>query len=340
MSGIRAALIAALADGAVHSGTDLAQRLACSRTAIWKHLNELKAVGLQIDARPGIGYQLAQRLELLDRDVILRGLSMQSSAALGCLELHDVIESTSERLRGLPSPSPGRFDAVLAEYQLGGRGRRGRQWLSPFGSGLCLSVNRCFENTPDALSALSLAVGVGVCRVLRDDMTTQIGLKWPNDIVAGNSKLGGLLIDVQGEADGPIAVIVGIGLNFDVSGSMTEQVASTGGLPPIGLRELVREVDPSGPDVSRNDLAARLINAMYTVLTEFEQHGFAPFVDEWRRYDWLANRSVVAQIGQRSISGTARGIAKDGALLIDANGELQRLVSGEVSLRPGCEGKL
>lgn len=340
MSGIRAALIAALADGAVHSGTDLAQRLACSRTAIWKHLNELKAVGLQIDARPGIGYQLAQRLELLDRDVILRGLSMQSSAALGCLELHDVIESTSERLRELPSPSPGRFDAVLAEYQLGGRGRRGRQWLSPFGSGLCLSVNRCFENTPDALSALSLAVGVGVCRVLRDDMTTQIGLKWPNDIVAGNSKLGGLLIDVQGEADGPIAVIVGIGLNFDVSGSMTEQVASTGGLPPIGLRELVREVDPSGPDVSRNDLAARLINAMYTVLTEFEQHGFAPFVDEWCRYDWLANRSVVAQIGQRSITGTARGIAKDGALLIDVNGELQRLVSGEVSLRPGCEGKL
>jgi BirA family biotin operon repressor/biotin-[acetyl-CoA-carboxylase] ligase len=79
---------------------------------------------------------------------------------------------------------------------------------------------------------------------------------------------------------------------------------------------------------------------MYTVLTEFEQNGFAPFVDEWCSYDWLANRSVVAKNGQRSISGTARGIATDGALLIETNGDLQRLVSGEVSLRPGCEGKI
>lgn len=335
MTGIRSALIAALADGAVHSGEDLAQRLACSRTAIWKHLNELKSVGLQIDAQRGTGYRLRQPLELLDEAAIRRGLDVRASAALGHLELHDNIESTSERLRGLPPVAAGRFDAVLAEYQTGGRGRRGRQWLSPFGSGVCLSVNRRFEMGPAALSALSLAAGVGVCRALRAETTQPVGLKWPNDIVAGDGKLGGLLVDVQGEADGPIAVIVGIGLNIDVSATLIEQVSRAGGLPPVGLRGLAND---SGP--SRNRLAARLINEMHAVLTEFERSGFATFADEWRRYDSLADRPVTAQIGRRSLSGTARGIANDGALLIDSDGELQRLVTGEISLRPDRTGKI
>ncbi len=335
MAGIRSALISALADGAIHSGADLALSMACSRTAIWKHLNELKSVGLQIEAQRGTGYRLLQPLELLDESVIRQRLDARASAALGSLELHDNIESTSERLRGLPPPATGRFDAVLAEYQTGGRGRRGRQWLSPFGSGLCLSVNRWFETVPAALPALSLAVGVGVCRVLRDEVSELVSLKWPNDIVAGDGKLGGLLVDVQGEADGPIAVIIGIGLNFDVSDAMIRQVANAGGLPPAGLRSLVQ-----GSGLSRNRLAARLINEMHTVLTGFETQGFDMFADEWRRYDWLADRPVTARIGRHSLSGMARGIDSDGALLIDSKGELRRCVSGEISLRPGHTGKI
>ncbi len=331
---IRSALIAALADGAVHSGADLAQRLACSRTAIWKHLNELKSAGLQIDARPGIGYCLRQPLELLDETAIRRGLDAPASAALGRLEIHDSLESTSERLRSLPPPAADRFDAVFAEYQTGGRGRRGRQWLSPFGGGLCLSVNRWFETAPAVLSALTLAVGVGVCRALRNEFSEAVNLKWPNDIVADEGKLGGLLVDMQGEAGGPISLVVGIGLNFEVSDTMAEQIMSTGGLPPVGLRELAGASEPS-----RNRLAARLINAMHAVLTEFERDGFDAFVDEWHRYDWLADRPVTAQAGRHSLSGLARGIANDGALLIDSNGEMQRVVAGEVSLRPDREGK-
>ncbi len=333
--GIRSALIAALADGAVHSGADLAQHLACSRTAIWKHLNELRSAGLQIDAQRGTGYRLRQPLELLDKTVIRRGLDARASAAIDRLEIHDSIESTSERLRDMPPPAADRFDAVLAEYQSGGRGRRGRQWLSPFGRGLCLSVNWWFEIVPAALSALSLAVGVGVCRALRDEVMQPVGLKWPNDIVAGDGKLGGLLVDVQGEAVGPIAVVVGIGLNIDVSAELARQVSLAGGLPPVGLRELAPDAE-----LSRNRLATRLINEMHAVLTGFGRSGFDAFADEWRRYDWLADRPVIAQIGRQALSGTARGIANDGALLIDSNGKLQRLVSGEVSLRPDHAGKI
>ncbi len=333
MIGIRSALITALADGAVHSGADLAKRLACSRTAVWKHLKELRSVGLQIDAQRGIGYRLRQPVELLDETVIRRDLDARAGMALASLELHDNIESTSERLRGLPPATADRFDAVLAEYQTGGRGRRGRQWLSPFGSGLCLSINHRFEIVPAALSALSLAIGVGVCRALGDDVAEFVALKWPNDIVAGNGKLGGLLVDVEGEADGPISIVVGIGLNFDVSDAMIQQVSRTGGLTPVGLRGLVPDLN-----VSRNQLAARLINETHAVLTEFEQSGFDVFIDEWRRLDWLAGRPVTAQIGRRLLSGTARGIADDGKLVIDTNGKLQHLVSGEISLRPDPAG--
>lgn len=335
MNEIRATLIDTLADGAVHSGADLAKRLGCSRTAVWKHLNELKSVGLLIEAQRGIGYRLRQPLELLDEDAIRRGLDAHASAALGRLEIHDQIESTSERLRGLSPPATGGFDAVLAEFQTGGRGRRGRHWWSPFGSGICLSVSRWFENGSAALSALSLAVGVGVCRTLRAQVSERVGLKWPNDIVAGDGKLGGLLVDMQGEADGPISIVVGIGLNFDVSAAMAQQVACAGGLPAVGLRELARDVD-----LSRNRLVAQLINTLHAVLTEFEHSGFDVFVDEWRRYDWLADRPVIARIGRHSLSGVARGIAHDGALLIDNEGELQRLVAGEVSLRPERAGNI
>lgn len=331
---IRSALVAALADGAMHSGTDLAQRLACSRTAVWKHLNELKSAGLEIDAQRGTGYQLRQPLELLDGAVIRRGLDARVNAATGCVELHNMIESTNERLRALP-PAAARFNVVLAEYQTGGRGRRGRSWWSPFGSGLCLSVSYRFEQCSAATSALSLAIGVGVCRVLQHDVSSTVGLKWPNDIVAGGGKLGGLLIDVHGEVDGPLTVIVGIGLNFDVSAAMARQVADAGGLLPVGLRSIA-----PGVALSRNRIAIRLINAFYSVLTDFEHSGFDAFIDEWRRYDSLADQPVTARIGQRSLSGTARGIAVDGALLIEVDGELQRLLSGEVSLRADSTVKI
>jgi len=335
MIGIRSALIAALADGDVHSGTDLARRLACSRTAVWKHLNELKSFGLEIDAHRGTGYRLRRPLELLDEQSIRYGLRPRVSAAMDRLEIHNDIDSTSERLLGLPSPQADRFDVVLAEYQTGGRGRRGRQWLSPFGSGLCLSVNWWLERVPTALSALSLAVGVGVCRALNEDVREPVSLKWPNDIVAGDGKLGGLLVDVQGEADGPIAVVVGIGLNVDVSAETVSQVSSAGGLRPVGLRGLSSVAGPS-----RNLLAARIINEMHAVLAEFGQSGFGAFVNEWRRYDWLADRPVTVQTGRQALSGTARGITDDGAMLVEIDGRVERFVSGEISLRPDHTGKI
>lgn len=326
--GIREELVALLADGELHSGAAIAQLMHCSRTTVWKQLRQLQNLGLEIAAMPGRGYRLLRPIELLDRALMLQHMNAGAVTNLEALDVLGVIDSTSERLRAAAAPGPERLRVVLAEYQTGGRGRRGRRWLSPYGSGLCLSVSWCFSAVPPALSALSLAAGVAVQRALVVYRPVGLGLKWPNDIIAGGRKLGGLLVDVEGESQGPIKAVIGVGINIDVSDQLENELATDLGLQPAGLREFV----PSA-DVSRNVVAANIINQLYAALDEFARTGFESFVDEWKRFDSLRGESVSVQIGARTYEGIASGIADDGALLLRANGKTMNVVSGEVSVR-------
>jgi len=325
---MREKLVALLADGEVHSGAAIARTMNCSRTAVWKQLRQLQDLGLEIMAMPGRGYRLPRPIELLNRNLLLQHIGPAVAANLEALEIFGVIDSTSERLRSAPAPGLERWRAVLAEYQTGGRGRRGRRWLSPYGSGLCLSVSWCFAVAPPMLSALSLAAGVAVRRALAAFGPHDLGLKWPNDVMAGGRKLGGLLVDVEGESQGPIKVVIGVGINIDVADGLDNELAKTDGLPPAGLRELIA-VD----EVPRNTVAANVISELYAVLVEFSGTGFASFVDEWQRYDGLLGEAVSVRIGARTHEGIASGIAADGRLLLEANGETISVMSGEVSLR-------
>lgn len=326
--GIREELVALLADGELHSGAAIARLMHCSRTTVWKQLRQLQNLGLEIAAMPGRGYRLLRPIELLDRTLLLQHMNAEAVTNLEALDVFGVIDSTSERLRAAAAPGPERLRVVLAEYQTGGRGRRGRRWLSPYGSGLCLSVSWCFSAVPPALSALSLAAGVAVQRALVVYRPVGLGLKWPNDIIAGGRKLGGLLVDVEGESQGPIKAVIGVGINIDVSDQLDNELATEPGLRPAGLREFV----PSA-DVSRNVVAANIINQLYAALDEFARTGFESFVDEWKRFDSLRGESVSVQIGARTYEGIASGIADDGALLLRANGKTMNVVSGEVSVR-------
>lgn len=329
---LRMDLIELLADGEVHSGTVLAECLACSRTAIWKQVQALVAVDLPIEALPGRGYRLTRSLELLDRRRIRGQLRPQVRAALDTFDIHAVTTSTSEALRGDSPAAPGRLRVVLAEYQSGGRGRRGRRWLSPFASGICLSVGWTFPVLPANLSALSLAAGLAVFRALSIFRPAGLGLKWPNDVMAGGGKLGGLLIDVQGETAGPVAVVVGVGINIDATDVFEREVVANGSLAPIGLRSLVGD-----GVVSRNRLAAALIDALSAMLQDFQAAGFAGFVDDWRRVDCMTGRPVTVQVGNQTHSGIVAGITDDGALLLNVAGQVRSFVSGEVTVRPQAE---
>lgn len=325
---VRDDVLTRLADGGVHSGAELARALGRSRTAVWKRVNELRALGVDVEGLKGRGYRLAGPVELLDRGRIRAALDPATRDAIDCLEVASIVASTNDSLRDRDPPPPGRMHALFAEFQTGGRGRRGRRWLSPFGSGVCLSVSWLFEAVPPGLQALGLAVGVAVQNALCAIGARGLGLKWPNDVVTDRGKLGGLLVDLQGEAEGPLAVVVGVGLNVDVPRELHRRVLLDAGQPPVGLRSVV----PDG-QISRNAVGAALLAALHRTLRRFSRQGFTGFADDWRRLDRLYGERVEVRVGERLIAGTASGISPDGALLLDCGGELRSVVSGEVTLR-------
>lgn len=322
----RGELLRLLADGSLHSGEELAASLAISRAAVWKQLQQLGEWGVGLDALAGQGYRLSAPLDLLDAGAIHAALPQWSAGRLRRLEVHEELDSTSDRLLAVKDLPAGRFDACVAEFQRAGRGRRGRRWLAPFASGLCLSVNWTFRDAPAALGALSLAAGVAVMRALHRLGFHGLALKWPNDIVHGGRKLGGILIDLRGEAAGPAYVVVGVGINLRLPAAVKEALAAEG-LEASDLAQI-------GSLPGRSLAVSALINELALALEEFGARGMSAFADEWRGADALANRPVRVLQGERTLEGLARGVDADGALLLDAGDGRQRILSGEVSVRP------
>jgi BirA family biotin operon repressor/biotin-[acetyl-CoA-carboxylase] ligase len=322
----RIELLRLLADGERHSGEELAAALSVSRAAVWKQLQQLEEWGIALEATPGSGYRLGSPLDLLDAGAIRRRLPAAARQRLRNLEVHAWLESTSDRLLAVNDLPAARFDACLAEFQAAGRGRRGRSWVAPFGSGLCLSVNWTYVDAPATLGALSLAAGVAARRALRRLGFPGLSLKWPNDIVHAGGKLGGILIDLRGEAAGPAYFVVGIGINFRLPAPLRERLRAEG-VEAIDLASL-------GKLPSRNEAAALVIAELTAALVEFGGRGLAAFADEWQEADALAGRPVRVLQGDRHFDGLARGVDGDGALMLETGGERRRILSGEVSVRP------
>lgn len=325
MSG-RIELLRLMADGALHSGEELAAALSVSRAAVWKRLQQLAEWGIALEALPGRGYRLEAPIDLLDAARIRAALPPVARDSLRHLEVHETLTSTSDHLLAIDDLPPGRFDACLAEFQSAGRGRRGRHWVAPFASGLCLSLNWSYPDAPATLAALSLAAGVAALRALGQLGVSGLALKWPNDIVQEDRKLGGILIDLRSEAAGPAYVVVGIGINVRLPVSARERLAIEG----------VRAVDLAtlGEPPPRNALAAALIAELTTALVEYGARGMSAFAEEWRVADALAGRTVAVLQGGQKLEGCARGVDDDGALLLEIDGVPRRIVSGEVSVRP------
>jgi BirA family biotin operon repressor/biotin-[acetyl-CoA-carboxylase] ligase len=318
-----------LADGGEHSGESLAAALEVSRAAVWKHVQQLGQWGLEVEALAGRGYRLRTPLDLLDAEAVRTALPSLARERLRTLSVLEETGSTNEVLSAVEDLPPGRLDACLAEFQTSGRGRRGRSWIAPFGSGVCLSVGWCFADAPPQLSALSLAAGVGARRALAQCGVEGITLKWPNDVLHDGRKLGGILCELRGEAAGPAYVVIGIGLNVDLPPAAREAIGADG-LQPVSLADLASDLP------SRSVLAGALIGQLALAMEEFGRAGFAPFYEEWQSADALCSRPVRLQRAGRSMEGVARGIDTDGALLFERGGELERVVSGEVTVRPAA----
>jgi len=318
-------LIQLLADGKFHSGEGLAQQLGLSRAAIWKQIKGLREQwGIELHAVSGRGYRLAKPLELLQQEKIFAQLPAATKERLSGLEVHDTIDSTNEHLMQQAAAGAANGWLCLAERQTAGRGRRGREWVSPFGSNIYLSILWRFSLAPMELSGLSLAAGLAVVRALNQLGVTEVGLKWPNDILWQEQKLAGLLLEVTGESEGPSQVVLGLGLNTQMSNKQGESIDQ----PWVDLTQI-----PGGEAVGRNQLAAELIHQLINALECFEAHGLSPLMEEWQQQDLYQNKMVTLRMGNRTVVGQHVGIDENGALLLFHAGEIKAYYAGEVSLR-------
>ncbi len=299
------------------SGVELANRLGISRAALWKRIEHLRRAGVPVSATHGLGYRLAWPLDLLDANALTRA----AEKAGWRVELHADIDSTNRRLA---SVADGHRRAVLTEHQHGGQGRRGRHWHSPLAGGVYLSWGFRFECGLSRLGPLSLVAGVTVAEVLSQRYPIQVGLKWPNDLVVEERKLGGILVELVGAADGPCLAIIGIGINLRLPESHWPDQPWTD-LHRLGMDR-----------VDRTELACRLIEALDRNCSRFEAAGFEPFAAAWSKRDVLEGRLVQVQgAGAQILRGLACGVEASGALQLDCAGRRLEVVAGEVSVR-GC----
>lgn len=261
-------------------------------------------------------------MELLEKQRILDDLPEKARAELGSLTVLGEVDSTSRFLmEGEAFHAPG-VHACVAEAQSAGRGRRGRVWVSPFGANLYLSLMRVFTTTPESLQGLSLATGVAVARAMKSLDVEGVALKWPNDILLGDRKLGGILLETSGGNTPPSRVVTGIGINVDMSGVAGEEIDQ----PWTDLAS--HDLNPG-----RNRLAARVLADVLRAQADFIDTGFDAFRREWEALDALRDREVELHAGGDSRTGRARGVDSSGALLLEVDGRCERVLSGDVSLR-------
>lgn len=317
-------LLQILADGKFHSGEDIASKLGCTRSAVWKWVRRLREIpGLAVDSVSGRGYRLQRPLDLLQRDTILDHVAAEVRESLQGCQVVGSVGSTNS-LASQVNLNPGQGAAWFAEHQTAGRGRRGRSWVSPYGRNIYYSLAWCFDAPLNQVSGLSIACGAALAEVLHGCGLRDHGLKWPNDLLWQQRKLAGILLEISGETEGPSSVVIGVGINLDLDGGLDEQI----GQPYASLRD-------AGLQVGRNRLAADLLNATVSMCHRFTESGLAPFLDTWRRFDVFQDRPVRLVGPGRELRGRSLGLADDGGLQLQIGESVQTHYSGELSLRAG-----
>ncbi|BEV72845.1 MULTISPECIES: biotin--[acetyl-CoA-carboxylase] ligase [unclassified Paludibacterium] len=312
------AVLRALSDGKFHSGEAIAQQLGCSRTLIWQAVHTIQTeFQLPVFSVRGQGYRLVEPFDWLDVATVRAELSADC-AETWTLAVADQVDSTNTQLMNRAN-SDGLHGLVLAaELQSAGRGRLGRAWHARLGDCLMFSLLWRFDRGLAELAGLSLAIGLALARVLRA-LGAPVELKWPNDVLLDGRKMAGILIELSGDALGPAAVVIGIGINLQAPQGVDQAVA--------GLREC-------GIRISRNHLLALLLNELHQVLCAFNQHGFEPLASEWMALSTHQDKPVRLSFSHgQPIEGVARGVAGNGALLVDTPQGRQVFHVGEVSLR-------
>jgi len=332
VASINWSLVELLADAEFHSGEEMGELLGCSRAAVWKQLQKLEGIGLPVESVKGKGYRLAFPLSLLDKDALLKALTPAAAAQLSDIHLFSSLPSTNQFLMEMDLAADNAPGAVvcLSEMQTAGRGRRGRQWVSPFGANVYLSVLWSEASGVAALEGLSLAVGVAIAEGLASLGLNEAELKWPNDVLYGLEKLCGVLLEVKGDLSGECQVVVGIGLNY----AMPADFSTAIGQPWTDIRRLVDHGSETEGMPEKTQVVAAILNQLLPLLANYSRRGFAAYRELWSARNAFKGRPVVLTSGPKQITGTMEGVDDSGAVTLRVdNGVLESFSGGELSLR-------
>lgn len=311
-----------LADGRFHSGEALAKQFDVTRVTIWNAIQYAQSLGVEVFSVRGRGYKLPKAIVLIDKDAVLQAIG--SEREWFHLEVVDEVISTNTYLMQAAAKGAPHVSCTVAHIQTNGRGRRGRTWVSHLGASLTFSLLWRFDCGAAALSGLSLAIGVALMRALNELGVEKAQLKWPNDVLVDNKKLAGILIDLQGDLDGPSAAVIGVGINFNLPENIIKRIDQ----PVIDINQVSRS------KIDQNQLLGTVLKHFADVLRNFEQHGFMGVRDEWLSYHAYQNKPVRMLLPDgRDVEGEVTGIAEDGILLVTTALGLQRFSAGEISLR-------
>ncbi|UTW06442.1 bifunctional biotin--[acetyl-CoA-carboxylase] ligase/biotin operon repressor BirA [Pseudomonas benzenivorans] len=313
-------LLRLLQDGRFHSGEALGAALGISRAAVWKQLRSLEAeLELPIHKVRGRGYRLASPLRLLDECLLA---SSPSGQAWPVSVLHSVDSTSSEALRRLEARNAAPF-IVLAERQSAGRGRRGRTWVSPFAENLYYSLVLRVEGGMRQLEGLSLVVGLALLQAIRAMGVSGAGLKWPNDLLVGDRKIAGILLELSGDPADVCHVVIGVGVNVNMMPTEAQPIDQ----PWTSMRAAL------GHGVDRNELVVALNQQLARYLESHRKQGFSALREEWQNNHLWQGRRVVLTAGGQQIAGVVLGVDASGAIRLLVDGEEQHFSGGELSLR-------
>lgn len=324
-------LLRQLADGEFHSGEDLAAKVGLTRARVSQVLKDAGTAGLALERVKGRGYRLLEAPEFLDATKVrehLSDLTTGKGAALpATVEVVDQIESTSSELMRRAQRRDVHGVALAAEWQSAGRGRRGRAWTAIAGGSLTFSLGWKFEQGAGFLAGLSLAVGVAVVRALEGEGFKDVALKWPNDLIHRHLKVGGILIELNGDALGPTTTVIGVGLNVRIPAAARKDI-------PVPVTDLASIAGRRAPPIDRNRLLAALLAELGAVLARYANEGFAPFAAEWQHRHAYQGKPVRLLLPDgATVTGKVAGVDASGALVLADGPRRARFLSGEITLR-------
>lgn len=302
------------------SGERLGEQIGMSRTAIWKHIRKIQALGLPIEHCKK-GYRLRTPFIPLNPSAIRSALDKSIFAEIPDIGVFERVDSTNLHCKIHGSNTP--VYVCCSEEQTAGRGRLGRQWLSPYGQNIYCSLSLTKAVALDTLTGLSLVVSLALRQALaqyipKDDLV----IKWPNDLLWNHKKLSGILVEINAEPHGSSQIIIGFGMNVHVD---TKQM-------PLSAKPHCSLFDITHASFDRNTIIAECLNHLQNYLLRFWSHGFGHFLEEWAKFDYLYDKSIHVHQPNASHKGRAAGINEHGQLLLATSEGIQSISAGDASL--------